>query len=138
MKIRMLLWSGLSASAIMLAGGAAFTGGATTSDNLLVDYNQKTRELSAYPTGGALATYLHQPTTVHLAGNLTHFAPPDPCRPIAELWNLTVQDDERFGVTSTFIFDALLTIMSDLQCHATVTSTNGAVQPIVVITPTAN
>ncbi|HEX3344990.1 MAG TPA: hypothetical protein VHS09_10480 [Polyangiaceae bacterium] len=135
MKIRMLLWSGLSASAIVLAGGAALSGGATTSNNLLVDYDQKTHQLSAYPAGAALTTYLHQPTTVHLAGNLTKFAPPDPCRPIAELWNLTVQDDERFGVTSTFIFDALLTIMSDLQCHATVTSTTGAPQPITFIAP---
>jgi hypothetical protein len=137
MKIRMLLWSGLSASAVTLAGGAAFSGGASTSDNLLVDYDQTTRQLSAYPAGAALTTYLHQPTTVHAAGNLSKYAPPDPCKPIAELWNLTVEDDARFGVQSTFIFDALLTIMSDLQCHATVTSTTGAPAPIVVITPTA-
>ncbi|HEY3822248.1 MAG TPA: hypothetical protein VGL81_34020 [Polyangiaceae bacterium] len=137
MKIRMLLWSGLSASAVMLVGGAALSGGATTSTNLLVDYDQQTRQLSAYPSGGNLTVYLHQPTTVHLAGNLKNYAPPDPCRPIAELWNLTVQDDQRFGVTSTFVFDALLTIMSDLQCKATVTSTNGTPQPIEYITPTA-
>jgi len=137
MKIRMLLWSGLSASVVMLAGGAAFSGGATTSDNLLVDYDQATRQLSAYPSGGGLTTYLHQPTSVHAPGNLTNFAPPDPCRPIVEIWNLTVEDDARFGVTSTFVFDALLTVMSDLQCHATVTSTNGSPAPIVTITPTA-
>jgi hypothetical protein len=138
MKIRMLLWSGLSASVVMLAGGAAFSGGPTTSDNRLVDYDQKTRQLSAYPTGGALTTYLHQPTTVHALANLTAFAPPDPCIPIVEAWNLTVQDDARFGVTSTFVFDVLLTLMSDLQCHASVTSTSGAPQPIVTITPTDN
>jgi len=137
MKIRMLLWSGLSASAVMLAGGAALSGGATTSTNLLVDYNQTTRELHAYPAGKALTTYLHEATTQHLASDLTRFAPPDPCRPIAEAWNLTVQYDERFGVTSTFIFDLLLTVMSDFQCHASVTNTNGPPQPIVLITPTA-
>lgn len=137
MKIRMLLWSGLSASTVMLAGGAALSGGATTSTNLLVDYDQKTHELSAYPTGGGLTLYLHQPTTVHLPGDLTHFAPPDPCRPIAEIWNLTVQDDARFGVTSTFVFDLLLTLMSDFQCHASVTSTTGTPEPIVFIAPAA-
>jgi hypothetical protein len=136
MKIRMLLWSGLSASVVMLAGGAAFSGGPpTTSDNRLVDYDQSTRELSGYPAGGALTTYLHQATTVHAVADLTHYAPPDPCIPIAELWNLTVQDDARFGVTSTFVFDVLLGLMSDLQCHASVTSTTGSPQPIVIITP---
>jgi hypothetical protein len=138
MKIRMLVWSGLSASVVMLAGGAAFSGGPTTSDNRLVDYDQKSRELSAYPAGGALTTYLHQATTVHALANLSHYAPPDPCIPLATLWNLTVQDDSRFGVTSTFVFDVLLTLMSDLQCRATVTSTSGAPQPIVTITPTNN
>jgi hypothetical protein len=138
MKIRMLVWSGLSASVVMLAGGAAFSGGPTTSDNRLVDYDQKSRELSAYPAGGSLTTYLHQPATVHALANLSHYAPPDPCIPLATLWNLTVQDDSRFGVTSTFVFDVLLTLMSDLQCRATVTSTSGAPQPIVTITPTNN
>jgi len=138
MKIRMLLWSGLSASVVMLAGGAAFSGGPTTSDNRLVDYDQKTRQLSAYPTGGSLTTYLHEPATIHGLANLANYAPPDPCIPIVEAWNLTVEDDARFGVTSTFVFDVLLTLMSDLQCHASVTSTSGAPQPIVTITPTDN
>jgi hypothetical protein len=138
MKIRKLLWSGLASSAVMLAAGAALSGGATTSDNRLVDYDQTTRVLSGYPTGGALTTYLHQPTTVHLAGNLTAFAPPDPCIPVVDIWNLTVEDDARFGVTSTFVFDVLLTIMSDLQCHASVTSTNGSGNPIVTITPVSS
>jgi hypothetical protein len=137
MKIRMLPWSGLSASAVLLAAGAAFSGGATTSDNTLVDYVQATRHLSAYPAGqSSPTTYLHDPAAVHALANLTRFAPPDPCLPLANAWNLTVEFDQHYGVTSTFVFDVLLTVMSDLQCHATIASTSGAVQPIVVITPT--
>src|ERR1700726_3449134 len=108
MKIRMLLWSGLSASAVTLAAGAALSGPAATSpNNRIVDFNQSTGELNAYVPAGSLATYLHQPTTTHLLSDLTKYAPPDPCRPISEIWNLTVQYDQRFGVRSTFIFDAL-------------------------------
>ena len=137
MKIRMLPWSGLSASAVLLAAGAAFSGGPTTSDNLLVDYVQATRHLSAYPAGhSSPTTYLHDPGAIHGLANLSHFAPPDPCFPLANAWNLTVEFDQQYHVRSTFVFDVLLTVMSDLQCHATVTSTSGAVQPIVVITPT--
>ena len=56
MKIRMLLGSGLAASAVMLAAGAAFSGGpATTTDNRLVDFDQSTGELSGYPAGGSAA-----------------------------------------------------------------------------------
>jgi hypothetical protein len=138
MKIRMLLWSGLCASGAMLATGAAFSGGTTTNDNRLVDFNQSTGELSAYPAGGSLSTYLHRPTTVHLPGNLGRYTPPDPCRPLAEAWNFTVEYDEHRGVTSTYVFEALLTLMSDLQCHATVTSTSGSPNPILVISPSAD
>jgi hypothetical protein len=135
MKIRMLPWSGLSASVVMLAAGAAFSGGATTSENMLVDYVQATRHLSAYPAGhSSPTTYLHDPGAVHALANLSHFAPPDPCFPLANAWNLTVEFDQHYGVTSTFVFDVLLTVMSDLQCHATVTA-SGAVQRIVFITP---
>ena len=136
MKIRMLPWSGLSASAVLLAAGAAFSGGATTSNNMLVDYVQATRHLSAYPAGGGLTTYLHDPAAIHGLANLSHFAPPDPCFPLANAWNLTVEFDQRYGVTSTFVFDVLLTVMSDLQCHATIASTSGAPALIVTITPT--
>ena len=128
MKIRMLLWSGLSASAVMLVAGAAFSGSPV--DNRLVDYDTTTHQLSAYPSGGALTVYLHEATTKHLLADLTKYAPPDPCVPVAEAWNLTVQFDQRYGITSTFVFDVLLTVMSELQCHAGVTSTSGTLSTI--------
>lgn len=138
MKIRMLLGSGLAASVVMLAAGAAFSGGpATTTDNRLVDFVQSTGELTGVVAGGNALTYLHNAETQHLLANLTSFLPPDPCIPLAEAWNATVNYDTRFGVRSTFVFDVLLTFMADLQCRATVTSTTGTTRPIVVIAPTA-
>jgi hypothetical protein len=136
MKTR-LLWSGLVASAVVLATGTAFSGGAGTSDNLLVDFNQATGELLGYPNGGGLTTYLHTPQTHHVIADLSHFAPPDPCRELAHTWNKVVRWDERKNVTSTFVFEVLLTLMSDYQCHATVTSIDGTPQPIVYIAPSA-
>jgi len=136
MKIRMLLWSGLSASVVMLAGGAALSGPPTPIDNRLLDYDQATRQLHGLPPSPANpAIYLHEPSTKHLLADLTKFAPPDPCYPLAEAWNLTVQYDQRYGVTSTFVFDTLLTIMSDFSCHAGVTSTGGTLN---TIGPTSN
>ncbi|HEY8039439.1 MAG TPA: hypothetical protein VIF15_06580 [Polyangiaceae bacterium] len=137
MKTRWV-WSGLTASAVMMATGLAFSGGTTTSDAQLMDFNQATGELWAYPDGQALSTYLHEPRTRHVLADLARFAPPDPCRPLAEAWNFTVRYDQRFGVRSTFVFDVLLVTMAEFQCRATVTSVAGQPQPIVIITPTAN
>jgi hypothetical protein len=139
MKVRKLLWSGLATSAVLFTAGAAISGDpATTTTNLLVAYNDITKELSGIPTGepGAVI-YLHDATTVHIAGDLTRFTPPDPCLPIAETWNAVVAYDDRIGRTSTYVFDALLFVMSDLHCSASVTATDGTPQPIVVIAPTA-
>lgn len=140
MKMR-IVWSGLAASAVVLATGTGMSGPTplATSSNQLVDFDPTTSQLSAYPAGEALTTYLHQPTTVHLPGNIFTFTPPDPCRPIVEAWNVTVEYDDKRGVTSTFVFEALLSLMSDFQCHATITNpTTGNPLPIVYITPTSN
>jgi hypothetical protein len=137
MKIRMLLSSGLLTSAVVLGAGVAFSGGTTTSSNRLVDFDPSTHLLSAYPNGGGLTTYLHQPTTVHLIADLTRYTPPDPCRGLANAWNLTVDYDAKHDVTSTVLFEILLSAQADFQCDATITSVPGAPEPITEITPTA-
>jgi hypothetical protein len=137
MKIR-FVWSALAASAVLLAAGTALPGGpASTTDNLLIDYNNQTRELFALPTGRPIATYLHNKHTVHLAADLSRYLPPDPCFPLAQAWNVIAAHDARHGIKSTAVFDLLLALMSNFQCHATVTSDTGSPQPIVVIYPTA-
>jgi hypothetical protein len=137
MKIR-LLCGALAASAVLLLAGTAFPGGtSSTTDNLLVDFNPQTGELWAYPTGQGLATYLHDAKTVHAEADLSRFLPPDPCFGLAHAWNATVRYDVSHAAESRFVFDVLLSLMSNFQCSASVTSTNGTPQPIVVITPTA-
>lgn len=136
-----VLWSGLAASAVLLATGTALPGGSTaTTDNQLVDFNEQTGELWAYPKGQTLATYLHGPKTVHVLADLSKFLPPDPCFGLAQAWNATVRWEERHGdrAESRFVFQVLLTLMSNFQCRATVTSSTGTPQPIVVIAPSAN
>jgi len=138
MKIRFVL-SALTAATVLLGTGAALSDTTATTSNQLVDYNKQSGELWAYPVGQGLATYLHKPETVHVLADLSRFAPPDPCRPLAQAWNLTVQFDTKYHVNSRVVFDVLLTVMSDFQCRASVTSvTNGVPQPIVYIQPTAN
>ncbi len=132
------LWSALVASAVVLATGTGITAGGTTTNNQLVDFNQQTGELWGYPTGQPLATYLHGPQTVHLQADLTRFAPPDPCRVFAQIWNDTIKFDDKHGVESTQVFNVLLTLQSDFQCSASINSDNGVPQPIVYITPIAN
>ncbi len=134
MKMRWIC-SGLAASAIMLASGAAFSGGTTTAVAQLQDFNRDTGELWAYPSGQGLTTYLHQPNTVHVAANLSIFHPPDPCLPLARVWNVIVEHDDRTGQVSSQVFEALLGVMSRFQCSATVTADNGSPQPIVTIAP---
>ena len=141
MKMR-FVWTGLlAASVVALATGTGYSGPTPTSttDNQLASFNAATSELSAYPTGLGLTTYLHRSTTVHLPAILVGFTPPDPCLPLAQAWNLTVEYDTAHRATSTFLFEALLGLMSDFSCRATVTSpTTGAPLPIVYITPIAN
>jgi hypothetical protein len=140
MKARMM-WSVLAASTVMLVAGTAFSGGGVTTDNELVDFNQATGELLAYPKNEPLATYLHLPDTHHVLADLGRFAPPDPCRELAHTWNQVVRYDAHKGVQSNFVFEILLTLMSDYQCRATVTSngppTPNNPVPIVSIAPTA-
>lgn len=129
-----VLCSGLAASAVLLVSGVAFSGGTPTPVQLM-DYNRTTGELWAYPQGQPLATYLHQPTTVHEKALLSHFLPPDPCLPLAHVWNVVVDYDQRSGQVSTPVFDALLEVMSRFQCSARINADSGSPQPIVTIAP---
>lgn len=138
MKVHKLLWSGLAAGAVLFVSGAAFSGGpATTTTNTLVDYDESTHILAGIPLHQTNAVqYLHNASTVHLVADLAVFTPPDPCIPAVDVWNATVNFDEKYGVTSTAVFDILLTVMSDLKCNASVTSVGGTpANPIVAITP---
>ncbi|HEY1696258.1 MAG TPA: hypothetical protein VGG39_29030 [Polyangiaceae bacterium] len=137
MKIHILLSCGLAASALLFASDAAYSGGSTTNDNMLVDYDQSNKQLTGIPPTGVITTYLHDATAVHEVADLASFLPPDPCIPTAEAWNLTVAYDERHHTTSTFVFDVLLEIMSNLKCSTRITSTSGTPNPIVVISPVA-
>jgi hypothetical protein len=139
MRIRML-FSGLAASAVLLAAGTAFSGGnAATTDNTLVDFNQKTGELWGFPPGQITQVYLHDHHSRHELADLTRFLPPDPCLPIAEVWNELVATERNNGIRNVIVFGALLDLMARFQCRATVTSvTDGSSpQPIVVIAPAA-
>jgi hypothetical protein len=130
-------WSALAAGAVLLVSGTAFSGGTRTTNDELVDFNVCTGELLAYPKGRPLVAYLHTAQTLHLTANLEVFTPPDPCLPLAEAWNATVAYDATHDASSTFIFDALLSIQSEFRCRAAVTSTSGALRPILSIAPAA-
>jgi hypothetical protein len=128
----------LAASAVLLGAGAAFSGGTSTTNVELVDFNRYTGELFAYPKGRPLVTFLQTGRTVHLPTDLIAFTPPDPCLPLAVAWNNTVEFDRTNDVTSTAVFDVLLGVQSNFGCRAVVTSINtGAVRPILSITPAA-
>lgn len=136
MKMRSLV-STFAAGAVMLIAGAAFSGGTTTNDAQLVSYDRTTSELWALPTGLPLTSYLNQQFTSYVAADLASFEPPDPCIPVSDAWNFVVAYDARTGQKSTFVFEMLLGVMSDLGCHASVTSlTSGSPQPLIVIQPT--
>jgi hypothetical protein len=135
MKMRMVL-SGLSAGAVIMVAGAAFSSGTATNTAQLVSFDQRTSTLWAYPTGRPLASYLNQHLTEYIAADLRLFVPPDPCIPVVDAWNFTVEYDRRFHVKSTFVFELLLGVMSDLACKASVTSvTSGSPEPLISITP---
>jgi len=136
MKMRSLV-STLAAGAVLMVTGAAFSGGTSTSAAQLVSFDRPTSTLWALPTGQPLSSYLNQKLTTYIAADLTAFEPPDPCVPAVEAWNFLVDYDEHTGQKSTFAFEILLGVMSDLSCHATVTSvTSGSPQPLVAIQPT--
>lgn len=128
---------GLAATTVMLAAGVAFSGGVATSPAALVSFDRGTGELWAVPSGQAPTPYLTQKLTSYIAADLASFEPPDPCLPPARVWNFMVEYDQRTGRKSTFVFELLLGLMSDLACNASVTSlTSGTPQPLVAIRPT--
>ena len=137
-----MIWSSLAASAVLLVAGTAFSGGGGGIDNQLVDFNQSTGELWATPKGKTTPeTYLHDASTVHGIADLKGFTPPDPCRGLAEAWNATVRYETshpqgKTGRETTFVFEVLLTLMSDFKCNATLaTSGTGTPQTLSVVTP---
>jgi len=135
MKMRSLV-STLAAGAVMMVAGVAFSGGTSTNPAQLVSYDRSTSTLWALPNGLPLSSYLNQKVTTYVAADLTAFEPPDPCIPAIEAWNFTVDFDARTGQKSTLVFEILLTAMSDLSCHATVTSVpGGSPEPLVAVQP---
>ncbi len=135
MKMRSLV-STFAAGAVMLMAGAAFSSGTATNNAQLVSYDQQNSQLWALPDNLPLTSYLNQQFTSYLKSDIASFEPPDPCIPLVEAWNFTVDYDQHTGRKSTFVFEVLLTAMSDLSCKASVTSiTNGSPQPLVAIQP---
>ncbi len=129
---------GAAVGAVLLFTGAASSGGSSTSHDTLMNFDRTTGELWAVPQGQALAAFLHSSETAHLIADLSHFLPPDPCRPLAQVWNVAVQVENRSGVKFPVVFEVLLTLMSDLQCNATITTTNlptSSAQPMISIAP---
>ena len=138
MKIR-IVSSALAVGAVTLIAGAAFSGGSKTNDNELVDFDQNTGHLWAVPQNhGNASEYLHTPHTIHLEGNLGRFEPPDPCDELVHLWNFTVHYDRHYRVNSSGVYEALLGLMAQNKCGATITSTSGSPPPITSIAPNGN
>ena len=126
MKIRMLLGSGLAASAVMLAAGAAFSGGpATTTDNRA----RRLRAVHGRAVGRSRRAATPSPTSttrrrMHLARRPRQLPPAGSLHPARR--GVERDRELRHAGTeskSTFVFDVLLTFMADLQCERTVTST---------------
>jgi hypothetical protein len=136
MKMRAVS-SMLVASAVTLVGGAAFSGGHTAAVNQLVDFDQSTGKLWAYPQNQSLTTYQHMPTTRHLEADVVRFEPPDPCDELIHMWNYAVDYDRRYHLNSTPIFESLISLMASNKCSAVVTSTSGSPPPIESIQPTS-
>lgn len=137
MKIR-IVSSALAISAVTLIAGAAFSGGSKTEDNELVDFDQTTGHLWAVPQSqGNVSLYQHTPQTIHLEGNLGHFEPPDPCDELTRLWNFSVHYDRHYRTSSEGIYEALLQLMAQNKCSASITSSSGSPPPITTIAPGA-
>jgi hypothetical protein len=137
MKIR-IVSSALAISAVTLIAGAAFSGGHQSSDSQLVDFDQHTGRLWAVPQNGNVAEFQHTPQTIHLEGNLGRFEPPNPCDELGHLWNYTVHYDRNYHVESRGVYEALLGLMAQNSCGATITSTSGSPPPITSIAPNGN
>jgi hypothetical protein len=131
-----ILTSALAISAVTLVAGAAFSGGNQAADNELVDFDQNTGHLWAVPQNQHnAALYQHTPQTIHLEGGLGRFEPPDPCNELGHLWNFTVRYDRHYHTDSRGIYSALLGLMAQNACIATITSTSGSPPPITSIAP---
>lgn len=138
MKNRIVI-SALAISAVTLAAGAAFSGGSKSSDNELVDFDQSTGHLWAVPQQGNqnAALFQHTPQTIHLEGSIGRFEPPDPCDELVRLWNFTVHYDHHFRTDSRGVYEALLQLMAQDRCIATITSGSGNPPTITSIAPSA-
>jgi hypothetical protein len=137
MKIR-IVPSALAISAVTLIAGAAFSGGHQTSDSHIVDFEQNTGRLWAVPQNGNVSEYQHTPQTLHLEGDLGRFIPPDPCDELGHLWNFTVRYDRHYHTDSRPVYEALLGLMAQNACGATITSTSGSPPPLTSIAPNGN
>lgn len=125
----------LAAGAMTLVAGAAFSGGHRTDVNRLMDFDQSSGRLWAYPQNQPLTTYQHTAATRHLEGDLGSFEPPDPCFELGHMWNYAVNYDRRFRTNSGPIFESLIGLMAANKCTATVTTTSGSPPPIESIAP---
>jgi hypothetical protein len=137
------LWGGLAAAAVLLSSGVAFSGGTATTVDELMDFDETTQQLWAYPQQAPLTVYLQTPQTRHLLAEIGERAegfpgqqhPPDPCHILAVSWNFVVRFDRRTGQNSTQAFAVILNLMGTFSCSAELTSTDGAPAPLVSIKP---
>ena len=136
MKMRMVS-SVLAVSAVTLVAGAAFSGGQTANVNQLMDFDQSSGKLWAYPQNQPLSIYQHTPRTRHLEGDLRRFEPPDPCFELGHMWNYAVSYDRRYHTDSRPIFESLIGLMAASKCSAAVTTTSGSPAPLESIAPTS-
>jgi hypothetical protein len=130
---------GAAVGAVLLFSGAAFSGGPTTSLDKLMNFDRASGELLAYPQGMPLSTFIHSAHTQHALADLSRFLPPDPCTPLARVWNTAVRIETETGLRFPVIFEILLSLMSDFQCSASITTTNvpsTTAQPMISIKPT--
>ena len=137
MKNRIVV-SALAISTVTLVAGAAFSGGSKTGDNELVDFDASNQQLWAIPHNQNNAVpFQHTPGTIHLEGSTGRFEPPDPCDELVRLWNFTVHYDHAFRTDSRGVYEALLGLMAQDKCLATITSGSGNPPTITSIAPNA-
>ncbi len=135
MTMRSLV-SGLSAGAVMLAAGAAFSGGVASVHAQIMSFDSASGELWAVPDGQNAAVFLNQPFTSYLPATVTPVEPPDPCFQLASYWNFVVSYDTTFNTKSAFVYGVLMNAMATQACGVTVTSlASGSPQPLVAIRP---
>jgi hypothetical protein len=130
--LKRALWGLLLSLAVLLISGAALSSNHQHFVLTVMDFDTDTGVLVGYPNGAIPpGWYKHTDKTRHLIGIPPHQFPPNPCRPIANVWyRLARQDDAEVRHAQTFRI--MVALMARFQCNADVV-TDPTVDPPLVI-----